>query len=710
MPLVITRKDIRRAEQFLVSLLEAETDLTLDLTPGTASHEILVSGFAAMFAYLKDTADSVAARQSLRRLARLPDSNERTEAIDDLLSNLFLSRKDGAPSRGQVILFYANKPNEVVVSPTARFTRGGDLEFRPDHSSVQVISGQNAIPIRNSAGELEGYEFRVNTISLEHGLEYNIAPGRLQVISGVSPFPVRAYNQDSFAGARNDETTEEILDRAKDALTVRDLVSSRALRTVLRDNFSSVLEVVSIGFGDPEMRRDRVHDSIAPLNFHAGGHIDVYLQGTPKRKQTFEGMLGRSYFDPRPQTTILRKFGAFTSVEPGMILTIENPGEGEASRYVIQEAFPDFVRVSARSPFPRKTDVDAVEFSITAAAINNQTGTFTDEMTKPNTVGLPAVPITYIHSIEYTVGFDWVEIPHRKNSPEGLADDEYCIRVANPVEAPSAYQLMELVTNSTHNNKTVRVTYDTIQDFTAVHNFLINPNHRNLCANTLAKGLHPVVIKPFFTYSVKLFAEGLPSETGMATAIVDHVSSLSAGETLTVSDLIHTVLESDKRIDSVVPWAIEELMSGVNGNISDSDTFSTEDAGIVFTDSNVGDHLVFTSVGVSVTRTIRSVVNDTTVRLLTPTPLDTASDTNWRLERRTKYGVHFDLQAPDGRVIPYRSTHTIRVRKENLRFPSDPLMSLDTENSRSSINLGISFRTLLYLTSPAHIQFERTSD
>ena len=63
----ISDKDIRDAEQFLVQF-QTERVPEADLAQGSAVRDLLVTGFAALYAFLRGEIDRVTARQSLLRI------------------------------------------------------------------------------------------------------------------------------------------------------------------------------------------------------------------------------------------------------------------------------------------------------------------------------------------------------------------------------------------------------------------------------------------------------------------------------------------------------------------------------------------------------------------------------------------------------------------------------------------------------------------
>ena len=105
------------------------------------------------------------------------------------------------------------------------------------------------------------------------GVLYNIQAGEItkstmSLPSGV----VSVTNPSQFLGGNTSESNTELYNRVKMAITTRDLVTKRSIAYVLTEQFASIKDIVSIGFGDPEMLRDTV------MGYHIGGKVDTYIK------------------------------------------------------------------------------------------------------------------------------------------------------------------------------------------------------------------------------------------------------------------------------------------------------------------------------------------------------------------------------------------------------------------------------------------------
>jgi hypothetical protein len=123
------------------------------------------------------------------------------------------------------------------------------------------------------------------------GTNGNVAAGAIVDFPGGPTTLARVENPSTFAGGADRETNEELVERAKEAITVRDLVSKPAIKTVLTQEFDFIRDMRVIGYGDPEMERDfLVGDNLElglfpPIDvlggspgLHIGGKVDIYIR------------------------------------------------------------------------------------------------------------------------------------------------------------------------------------------------------------------------------------------------------------------------------------------------------------------------------------------------------------------------------------------------------------------------------------------------
>lgn len=167
---------------------------------------------------------------------------------DALVANLFVSRATGGLATGTVRLYF-NAPVALNISVgNACYTAGG-LRFLP--TSLQSISAEAMV--FNQSGSL--YYFDIQVTAEESGTDYNVGAGEVVGITNLNT-AVRVANLDAFDGGLDEETTDELVEKAETSITERSLVVARGVSARLRDQFGALTHLQVVGHSDPEMGRD----------------------------------------------------------------------------------------------------------------------------------------------------------------------------------------------------------------------------------------------------------------------------------------------------------------------------------------------------------------------------------------------------------------------------------------------------------------------
>lgn len=352
--IIITDQDRADAENILQQFLSDKMP-NGDFGRGNALRDLTITGMAYTFAYLRREIDITRARQSLLLLSKLTGT-EIDDAVDEILSNWFLTRKVGRNSTG-IATVYLTQQVDVNVPITSKFYRG-NLVFVPDAIDTVTIAKEDLTRLVDSNGVVVGYSFNILLKAQFPGEDYNIEAGAFTDFTRFSPYVTRVENQNAFSGGKGNETTTEMLDRASTAISVRDLNSPRSIDVTLRDEFTTVDDVTVIGMGDPEMIRDLILEEATNTRIHGGGHVDAYLRSPILSDMVFTGTVGGAFTDPREGYFILRDdtvadFVA-AGVEAGHMIRIHNViGPSEGDLYVVKQVTPYGLYVSQRTPFPK---------------------------------------------------------------------------------------------------------------------------------------------------------------------------------------------------------------------------------------------------------------------------------------------------------------------------------------------------------------------
>jgi len=259
----------------------AEVDSQIDTRDNTGIGDLLIKPVEAFLQPIFEEVKRISENQSLIGGEALTETD-----VDALIANLFLTRLQGAKARGTVRVFFSEAV-AVTIPEASEFVDAVGTRFF-SLSEVTITANQMSL-------NREGDFFFVETLveAEEVGEAGNVAQeGIVDFVSGPSNV-LKVDNPDDFTGGTPRETNTSLIDRAKEAITVRDLVSKPAIKTVLRDqeDFAFIKDIRVIGFEDPEMERDfLVGDNMqlgllppvdvigSTTGIHIGGKVDIYIR------------------------------------------------------------------------------------------------------------------------------------------------------------------------------------------------------------------------------------------------------------------------------------------------------------------------------------------------------------------------------------------------------------------------------------------------
>lgn len=170
------------------------------------------------------------------------------EESEALGANLFAERNTGDRSRVQGRIYFA-QPQQVSISPANFVTSRSGLHFLPTENQ--------SISVNEMLFNLEDnlYYFDINLIAEKAGDEYNISAGELVSIANIAS-ATKVTNKLRARFGVPEETAVEFVDRVKQDLTERSLVTERGITAKIAASFPDVTRLAVTGFNDPEMQRD----------------------------------------------------------------------------------------------------------------------------------------------------------------------------------------------------------------------------------------------------------------------------------------------------------------------------------------------------------------------------------------------------------------------------------------------------------------------
>jgi hypothetical protein len=582
--ITITAQDVERADAFLEAYLKAKIP-DADFSPGSANRDFTVKAIAYIFAYLESERNQARARQSLKNLTALTPDEDVGEAIEALLSNWFLTKKGGTRARLPVVLHFS-RATDVTLKPTQRFFKSSSLIFQPNITEQMVIPASDLQRSVDADGTIQDYSITVTLLAKEAGSTYNVKAGRFVAADPFNPYFLYAENLVEGYDGQDAETAQELLERAPTAITVRNMVNERSIATVLRERYSDLRRVVTVGFGDPEMLRDRAVEAVTNLDMHVGGYKDIFVD--LNRTDVTETLtIGGEFRRPDNLITILRDETIdFTGVvQPRDILRVVQGLPRVPRMYVVQSVLPNQLEVVSRQPFSDATDEQGtieqpvfVRYSVGATAPGFQdhvplryTGQTSRVYKNTGSVVLTGRPHYRIKRIEVLNDDDTVNAVLSTRVNMGPGPTQYSVSVYNPPAAQSSSVMTVINVNAAYNGRRLRVTYETLSGFSEIDTFVQDRYERVLDSNVMLRALHPVYL------SILLNCRPLVEidKADVARRLAAYINTLDPSKTVDVMEIGRYVRSTFPELGAVLdPLGVSYSLLAPDGQVY---SFTTRD-------------------------------------------------------------------------------------------------------------------------------------
>lgn len=447
----------------------AETDPAIDTRPSSGVGDILIKALSEILQPVADELIRIDKNQSLQNGPSMTEQD-----LDDLIANIFLTRSPGAKARGNVRVFFTD-PTNITIPQGSEFTSADGIRF---FSLLEVTITANQMSV-NKDGDFYYVDALVE--AEDTGSAGNVAAGTIVDFVGGPSTLLKVDNVDGFQGGIDREGNAALIARAKEAITVRDLVSKPAIKTVLREAFATIQDLRVVGFGDPEMERDFLIGQNLQLGLfvpvdqidgtagvHIGGKVDVYIRVVTLSQEAIR-------IDDIKQLVYLRPKDVFDpTIDPANV---------------------QFMTLIKR-PF---VDVSSLQ------EIDPVTG---------DPVGSPLV-----RGVDFAVVVD-------NRTLRFSTRDRVHLNMLNGGVLGGSFML----------------TYSHSPETVAVQNFMDDEDHRVVTADILAKFTNPAFVD--FSAVFSLADDATITAAGMLSKIEQFINSLAPGARLEVSDLVKLMYDN----------------------------------------------------------------------------------------------------------------------------------------------------------------------
>lgn len=282
MTLALTVTDINQLNSDDVSNLQSELAELIaeqfpnaDLTRGVVHDVILYLGGLLADVLLTEV-ENVRESMSLMTIEANP-ALATDSIVDAVLSNFGITRLTGSAASGQVtVLLDAMVP--VTVPAGAAFTINGQTFATSQAYAVRVSAAQvtsSTDLVLTPAGNNQ-YAFSVPVTAAEVGLASMVTRGASATPAFVIPHFVAAYVESDFTGGVDPENNAALIARMQAGIAAKTIGGRANIDALVhaQSQFANVLQLSSVGAGDPEMIRDQ--HTIFPLSCF--GRADIYIR------------------------------------------------------------------------------------------------------------------------------------------------------------------------------------------------------------------------------------------------------------------------------------------------------------------------------------------------------------------------------------------------------------------------------------------------
>jgi hypothetical protein len=252
-----------------------EHNLDLDVSKGTEQYDISVRSQAIFLATINAWFTKIKNARNLDYIKSLTDETLKAQMVDDLFSSMFLYRKSGSYSFGNLVCKITNFENIVIPAGTM-FFNSLEYPFVLDSSNDYVVSIVNMKKGRENGIDFWFFEIPVKSRGMEP--EYTLIAEEPLSTTWDYDAILSIAAKYNIEPALEEETTEAFIERAENTPSIAIPVTDRAAQYTFTA-MSNVLKVIAVGANDLEMQRSKV--TVAEGTIDVKNMADFYIKGKP---------------------------------------------------------------------------------------------------------------------------------------------------------------------------------------------------------------------------------------------------------------------------------------------------------------------------------------------------------------------------------------------------------------------------------------------
>lgn len=507
--LEVSQDELLFAEVFAQQLISAKFP-DVDLREGTAIRDMVIRPSATLLALINKALVFYFNQNTISGVS----NSTPTDFVDKILSNWFMTRKQGNRSVINARLYFA-KSKSITLYSSNYFSTDGNLKFYP----LQSVTYSNTQLIYEPL--LNQYYLDIDLVAEKPSSSYDISTGSLLYFTNFDPYFLHAEINYLAEKSEDVESNLDFIARTKTAISTRNLINVPSIVSNLQNNFSNISNVVVQGFGDPLMVRDKKQiipegssGLTNPIWVHLGGYTDVYCRTslTSGSSQFTTDSTGKINISGAIYKLVRSTISAGTSIDTmpsnatytvtSSSLTTATLGTGALtnSNGVTTIHLPNHGLETGERI--KVAGANQTEFNITTAITAVDINTITYPATSNTATGTGTITVTYA----------------ARTSDYGLSNRHNFVVDFGSGQA----------------NQTVSFTMYYWENMDGIDNYLSDPENRVVCADLMARGMNITSLD----VQIVTYDSVLPDATLCSTTVSDYLASLAPGQPFIMSDLL----------------------------------------------------------------------------------------------------------------------------------------------------------------------------
>lgn len=274
MSYLVSDNELTTARNILIQLLQ-DNGYVGALEENSAVYDLIIKPNALIYALIQNDIARARSYLSLDEAERnkVMLGSEYDEIVDCILSNWFVTRKDGNRSSGYIRCYFASPFTYIASEKNTSFSIGGVLFIPPNTQVFEPLDFKEI----TSGTVIGGTQYWVEVfVETTEAIDVYPTPKSTVDANVEGSLFIKADIPRDFERGTAKESSDHYIARSKDVITTRELITEKAINTVLNDEFEGIEQIYVAGHGSSEITRDI--RSFNGVTLHVGNYADIYLR------------------------------------------------------------------------------------------------------------------------------------------------------------------------------------------------------------------------------------------------------------------------------------------------------------------------------------------------------------------------------------------------------------------------------------------------